>query len=76
MRNNPKSFVRRALRDERGQVLPWVIFGMIGMLSMAGVSVDVGHAYAVRNQLQSAVQRLWRERQRCITLPALTMQLL
>jgi Flp pilus assembly protein TadG len=28
---------------------------MIGMLSMAGVSVDVGHAYAVRNQLQSAV---------------------
>jgi Flp pilus assembly protein TadG len=28
---------------------------MIGLLGMAGISVDVGHAYAVRNQLQSAV---------------------
>lgn len=55
MRNNSESFLRKALRDQRGQVLPWVIFGMIGLLSMAGVSVDVGKAYAVRNQLQSAV---------------------
>ncbi|MGA3010166.1 MAG: pilus assembly protein TadG-related protein [Terracidiphilus sp.] len=55
MKNNSESFVRRMLRDQRGQVMPWVIFGMIGMLSMAGVSIDVGKAYAVRNQLQSAV---------------------
>ena len=55
MRNNSESFLRKALRDQSGQVLPWVIFGMIGLLSMAGVSVDVGKAYAVRNQLQSAV---------------------
>ena len=51
MKINLESFVRRALRDERGQVLPWVIFGMIGLLGMAGISVDVGKAYAVRNQL-------------------------
>jgi Flp pilus assembly protein TadG len=55
MKNKCESFVRRALRDQRGQVLPWVIFGMIGLLGMAGISVDVGKAYAVRNQLQSAV---------------------
>jgi Flp pilus assembly protein TadG len=55
MKNNSESFVRRALRDQRGQVLPWVIFGMIGLLGMAGISVDVGKAYAVRNQLQNAV---------------------
>ena len=55
MRNNSKSFVRRALRDERGQVLPWVLMGMLGLLGMAGISVDVGKAYAVRSQLQSAV---------------------
>jgi Flp pilus assembly protein TadG len=28
---------------------------MLGLLGMAGISVDVGKAYAVRNQLQSAV---------------------
>ncbi|MFY9856028.1 MAG: TadE/TadG family type IV pilus assembly protein [Terracidiphilus sp.] len=55
MKNNFVYLVRRALRDQRGQVMPWVIFGMIGMLSMAGVSVDVGRAYSVRNQLQNAV---------------------
>ena len=55
MKNNSESFVRRALRDQRGQVLPWVIFGMIGLLGIAGISVDVGKAYAVRNQLQNAV---------------------
>ena len=55
MKNKYESFVRRALRDERGQVLPWVVFGMLGLLGMAGISVDVGKAYAVRSQLQSAV---------------------
>jgi hypothetical protein len=55
MKINCKSFVLRALRNERGQVLPWVVIGMLGLLGMAGISVDVGKAYAVRNQLQSAV---------------------
>ena len=55
MKNKIESFLRKALRDQRGQVLPWVVFGMLGLMGMAGISVDVGQAYIVRNQLQSAV---------------------
>jgi Flp pilus assembly protein TadG len=46
------SFVRRVLSDQSGQVLPWVTFGMVSMLGMAGLTIDVGHAYVVRSQLQ------------------------
>jgi Flp pilus assembly protein TadG len=46
------SFVRRALNDQRGQVLPWVAFGMVGFLGAAGLSIDVGHAYVAYDQLQ------------------------
>lgn len=55
MKNNCESFIRRALRDQRGQVLPWLTLGLVAMLGMAGIATDVGHAYLVRNQLQNAV---------------------
>ena len=41
------SFVRRALGDQRGQVLRWVALGFVGMLGMGGLTVDVGNAYVV-----------------------------
>ena len=47
------SFVRRALGDQRGQVLPWVALGFVGMLGMGGLTVDVGNAYVVHAQLQN-----------------------
>ena len=47
------SFVRRGFNDRRGQVLPWLALGMTAMLGMAGMSVDIGHAYVVRAQLQN-----------------------
>ena len=52
---NRESFLRRALKDERGQVITWAsVTMMTAVLGMAGLSIDVSHAYAIRNQLQSA----------------------
>jgi Flp pilus assembly protein TadG len=54
MKKIEKSFVRRALIDQRGQVLPLVALGMVLFMGMAGLTIDVGHAYIVRSQLQGA----------------------
>jgi Putative Flp pilus-assembly TadE/G-like len=48
------SFVRRALKDERGQTLPFVALGMVAFMGVAGLVTDMGHAYVVRSQLQNA----------------------
>ncbi len=53
MRTNCKSFLKRALNDQRGQILPLVMLGVVGFLGMAGLTIDVGRAYVVRRQLQS-----------------------
>jgi Flp pilus assembly protein TadG len=53
MRTMSSSFVRRALYDQRGQTLPMVALGMVALLGMAGLTIDVGHAYAVHTQLQN-----------------------
>ncbi len=44
---------RRAHGDQRGQALPWVAFGMVGFLGMAGMTIDVGRAYVAYNHLQA-----------------------
>jgi len=54
MKTIDKSFVQRALKDQRGQVLPLVALGMVLFMGMAGMTIDVGQAYIVRSQLQSA----------------------
>jgi Flp pilus assembly protein TadG len=53
MRKMCLSLVRRALNDQRGQTLPLAAMGMVAMLGVAGLTVDVGHAYIVRSQLQN-----------------------
>jgi hypothetical protein len=46
-------FVRKALNDQRGQVLPWVAVVLVGLLGTAGLSIDVGRAYVAHSQLQN-----------------------
>src|SRR5580698_8532207 len=46
-------FVRKALNNERGQVLPWIAVVLVGMLSAAGLTIDVGRAYVAKSQLQN-----------------------
>jgi Flp pilus assembly protein TadG len=53
MRKSFLSFFRRAMIDQRGQTLPIVALGITAFLGMAGLSIDVGHAYVVRVQLQN-----------------------
>jgi Flp pilus assembly protein TadG len=54
MRRISTSFVREALSDQRGQVLPWVALGMVLFLGMSGLTVDLGRAYILRSQLQAS----------------------
>ena len=46
--------VRKILKDERGQTLPFVALLMTALLGMSGLVVDVGHAYVVRGEMQNA----------------------
>jgi Flp pilus assembly protein TadG len=54
MKTIKTSFIWRALIDQRGQVLPWVAISMVALLGVGGMSIDLGHAYVVRGQLQGA----------------------
>jgi Flp pilus assembly protein TadG len=48
-------FLRRAFRDESGQIITWASMAMMtALLCMAGLAIDVANAYAIRNQLQAA----------------------
>ena len=51
MNQNGKSFLRRALDDERGQVLPMMAVLMVGLLGMGAVVIDVGDVYYSYNKL-------------------------
>ena len=53
MKTTKMSFVRRALNDQRGQVLPFVALATVGMLGMGGMAIDVGRAYVAHAQLQN-----------------------
>jgi Flp pilus assembly protein TadG len=54
MTSNDKLTLQRALREQRGQVLPWVALMMGLFLGMGAFVLDVGHAYICYHQLQAA----------------------
>lgn len=54
MPNTGASLLRRALNDQSGQMLPWLAVGITAILGVAGLTIDVGHAYVVRSQLQNS----------------------
>jgi Putative Flp pilus-assembly TadE/G-like len=49
-----RPFLRRALKDESGQVLVWMCFLFAIFLGMAGLTLDLGHAYTCYEQLQAS----------------------
>jgi Flp pilus assembly protein TadG len=51
MNQNSRSFLRRVLEDERGQVLPMMAVFMLGLLGMGAVVIDVGDVYYSYNEL-------------------------
>ncbi len=54
MNSKKKSLFPRAMRDENGQILPWLALGMMGFVALTGLAIDVGRAYVAYDQLQSA----------------------
>lgn len=55
MRTICMSFIRRVLDDQRGQTMYLLVLGgMSLLLGMGGLTIDVGHAYVVRTQLQGS----------------------
>jgi Flp pilus assembly protein TadG len=54
MNQNRRLFVGRALKDERGQMLPVVALLMAGILGMGGLVVDAGQLFYSFNELQAA----------------------
>ena len=46
------SFVRRAYKNQSGQALVMAALCMVAFMGVAGFTIDIGHAYVVRNQLQ------------------------
>lgn len=45
---------RAAMRNEDGQIIPWVLFLMFFFLGMCALSVDIGHALLVQRELQAS----------------------
>ena len=54
MKDAVKTRIHRALRDQRGQALPWVATMMVMFLGFAGLSIDVGHVFYCYRELQAA----------------------
>ncbi|HLY43761.1 MAG TPA: pilus assembly protein TadG-related protein [Terracidiphilus sp.] len=65
-------FVSRLARDERGQVLPWMALMIVLFLGMAGLTLDLGHAYVCYRELQAASDAASLAGAYAMTLPGAT----
>ncbi len=54
MKRRLNSFVAGTVRDQRGQILPWMVLLSGMMVGVGGLSVDLGRAYICYNQLKAA----------------------
>ena len=54
MSDSSRTFVSRFVRDESGQILPWMVLLMVLFLGMAGLTLDLGHAYVCYRTLQAS----------------------
>jgi Flp pilus assembly protein TadG len=48
------SSICQFLEDTHGQILPWLAFLNVVILGAAGITIDLGHAYACYRQLQAS----------------------
>jgi Flp pilus assembly protein TadG len=54
MSDHNQSIFLRALKNQRGQVLPWVAFMMLVLLGIGAFALDIGHAFYCYRELQAA----------------------
>jgi hypothetical protein len=55
MRTKMMSSLRKAIADQSGQSIVLLGGAMFALCAMAGLTLDIGHAYSVRTQLQDSV---------------------
>ena len=53
MRKFIKSFARRAIQDQRGQVLPLTAVMLVALMGLGGLGMDFGRAYIAQARLQT-----------------------
>lgn len=54
MRDFGNRFLKQVSKDQQGQVLPWMALLMVIFVGMAGLTVDLGHAYVRYRELQAS----------------------
>src|ERR1700691_4437468 len=54
MKKAKESLIRRALSDEQGQTIWFVVLAMFIMMGVGGLTIDLGRFYVVRSQLQNS----------------------
>jgi Flp pilus assembly protein TadG len=54
MKNLKKSFLSRVVREENGQIIPWMALLTVVILGMAGITLDLGRAYVSYRALQAS----------------------
>ncbi len=52
--NKCRNFLLRSLKDESGQIIPWLVFLSALFFGMAGLTLDLGHAYVCYRDLQAS----------------------
>jgi hypothetical protein len=48
------AILARGIKDQSGQVLPWMVFLICLFIGAAGITVDLGHAYVCFRELQAS----------------------
>ncbi|MFZ1015840.1 MAG: pilus assembly protein TadG-related protein [Terracidiphilus sp.] len=68
-----KSFAKAAfLKDENGQVLPWMALLMVVFLGLAGLTIDLGRGWMAYSELQAASDAAALAGVNAMTAPAAT----
>src|SRR5580700_7314530 len=52
--NRFRNSLLHSLKDESGQILPWLVFLSSLFIGMAGLTLDLGHAYVCYRDLQAS----------------------
>lgn len=68
----PLSLLQRALGEQDGQILPWMVLLSGLVIGVAGLTVDLGHAYVCYRQLQASTDAAALAGAYAMTLPNAT----
>ncbi|MFZ0745217.1 MAG: pilus assembly protein TadG-related protein [Terracidiphilus sp.] len=52
--NDIRQFLEKIYKDQSGQMLPWMVMLMVLFIGMAGLTLDLGHAYICYRELQAS----------------------